>query len=179
VAVILSAARVPSVFEAAGEYLHPASVVGDYLPRGCILTSEAAPGDLMAVIERQRQLYGLSLQTIVVCRSPQTLPGFEARFVGLPFGDRDPCRPLLKGCCSCQTGRHVIVMAAERSGNGSVLVRANLIQPRADYLRMKFRDVRSGWIFVGALFAAFILVVSLAVWKSIAWLQRRAAPVSG
>ncbi len=124
----------------------------------------------MQVVENQNNLYGLAVQKIIVCRSAHPLPGFEASFYGLPFGEatRNQWRQLRRGCCSSQFGRHVLVMAADPTEEGSVLVQANLIQSRWDYLRLKWSAVRWPWIEVGI--TLFVLMAML--FLSGLWLVR-------
>ena len=148
--------------QALGEYVRPTTVEGGFLPKGCIQTNEISPPDLMRIVENQRNLYHLALQKVVVCKSSYRLLGFEARFVGLTFSDDDPCRPLLKGCCSCQFRRHVVVEVADPSSDGSVLVCANLIQSRWDYLRLKWnKGQRAPWFWWWPLTGALLLVIAL------------------
>jgi hypothetical protein len=148
--------------QALGEYLRPTTEESGYMPQGCILTNETPPPDLMRIVENQKEFYHLTLQKVVVCRSTRRLLGFEQRFVGLPFGDEDLCRPLLKGCCSCQFGRHVVVAAANPTDTGSVLVGASLIQSRWDYLRLKWnRGHRTSWFWCWPLTGALLLAFAL------------------
>jgi hypothetical protein len=157
VAPVLWIGELPGVAQALGEYLHPTTLWGNYLPRGCTVTSEAPPSDLARIVESQKNLYHLALQKVVVCRTAERLLGFEKRYAGFPVGDRDPCRPLRGGCCTCQSGRHVVVMAADGSEKGSVLVRANLIQSRWDYLQHKWKNVRP-WAWRWCAIVALLLV---------------------
>jgi hypothetical protein len=148
--------------QALSEYLYPTTVEGMYLPHGCIETNETPPPDLMRIVEAQKNLYHLTLQKTVVCRSARRLLGFEQRFAGLPLGEGDPCRRLSKGCCSCQFGRHVIVAAADPRENGSVLVHANLVQSRWDYLRLKWdKSGRRSWFWWWPIAGTLLLVLAL------------------
>jgi hypothetical protein len=159
-----------SVAQALGEYLRPTTVWGNYLPEGCIETNDAPPPDLMQIVKNQRNLYHMSLQKVVVCRSARRLPGFEARSAGLPFGDEDECRTSNRGCCSCQFGRHFIVMAADPNENGSILLRANLIQSRGDYLRLKYNALQKRVVWSGTLVlicALFVLFSARRLAKAI------------
>jgi len=134
--------------QAVGEYLKP-TVVDDLVPPpGCGQTGEAAPADLMRVVENQRNLYHLDLQKVVVCKSAQRMPALERRFAGLPFGEGavKHWKPLSEGCCSVQHGRHVLVMVADSSERGTVLVEAALIQTRWDYLLTTFSERRASWL---------------------------------
>jgi len=157
------------VAQALGEYLYPTRVDGGYLPQGCTQTNETPPLDLMRIVEEQEKLHHLVLQKVTVCRSTDRLLGFERRFAGLPLGDEDHCRPLYGGCCSCQFGRHIIVEAADPAGVGSVLVRANLIQSRRDYLLHKLGNVRS-WAWKWCLIVALFLICALLTFLSGRWL---------
>jgi hypothetical protein len=159
---VLWAARLLDVPQALVEYLRPTTVEAMYLPQGCIQTNETPPLDLMRIVEDQKNLYDLALQKVVVCRSARRLLGFERRFMGFRFGEGDPCRPLSKGCCSCQFLRHVIVEVAEPSENGSVLVHADLIQSRWNYLQLKWnnanRPARFWWFpLIGTVLLVLVL----------------------
>jgi hypothetical protein len=158
---VLVFARVFEVAGALGEYLRPTTVEGNYLPQGCAVANETPAPDLMRIVSNQQNLYGLALQKVVVCRTASSLPTFETRFAGLPFGEelRNRWRPLRQGCCSAQFGRHVIVMVANPTENGSVLVRANLVQSRWDYLQVKCGAVRWVWIRAGTVFFIFMSVL--------------------
>jgi hypothetical protein len=155
---ILWIGRFFDAMQALGEYLRPTTIEGTYLPQGCTQTSETPPSDLMRIVENQESLYHLALQKVVVCRTTYRLLGFEQRFPGgLNLGEEDPCRPLHRGCCSCQFRRHVIVDVADPSGSGSVLVQAALIQSRWDYLRLNWNNVRP-WAWRWCLIVALLLV---------------------
>jgi hypothetical protein len=161
VVFVLWAASLLDVPQALGEYLRPTTVEGMYLPQGCIQTNETPPPDLMRTVEEQKSRYHLTLQKVVVCRSARRLPGFERRFIGFPLGE-GPCQRLSEGCCSCQFGRHVTVALANPSEDGSVLVHANLIQSRWDYLRLKWNKGRRApwfwwWPLTGTVFLALAL----------------------
>ena len=159
---VLWAGGLLDVPQALGEYLRPTSVAKTYIPEGCIETRETPPANLMRIVEDQKNLYQLTLQKIVVCRSALRIPQFEQRFPGLPNSELDPCRRLSKGCCSCQFGRHVIVEAADPTGTGSVLVGASLIQSRWDYLRLRWnRTRRAPWFWWWPLTGALLLALAL------------------
>jgi hypothetical protein len=133
---------------AVGQSLRPASIDGVYFPRGCVKTTEMPPPDLMRVVEDQEQFYGLALRRLIVCRSSRRLPAFEARHVGLQgiVGEESGCRPLYKGCCSCQVGRHIIVIAADPKDQGSLLMQADLVQSRWDHIRLAWnKRNRTPW----------------------------------
>jgi hypothetical protein len=150
--------------QALGEYLRPTTIEGMYIPPGCTRTNEAPPPDLMRIVAGQEKLYHLTLQRVVVCRSTLRLLDFEQRHAGLPLGEDDPCRRLPKGCCGCQFQRHVIVMVADPSarGGGSVLVHANLIQSRWDYLRLRWnKGQRASWFWWWPLAGILVLVFVL------------------
>jgi hypothetical protein len=161
---LMSLFGVGGVVQAIAECMQPTITVPErgYLPTECVLTREEPPPALVNIVEGQKSLYHLSLQNLTVCRSGTQLRAFEARFAGLPFGDADQCRPLSKGCCSCQSGRQVIVMAADPSEGGSILVRAVMIQRRSEYLRSKWDavewDVVAGGtlLFIGPLLAVLV-----------------------
>ncbi len=158
--LVLDLARFFDVVQALGEYLRPTTIMGNFLPQGCATTNETPPPDLMQVVEDQKNLDSLAVQKIVVCRSAHRT-GFESRFNGLRFGEatRNQWRPLRQRCCSAQFGRHVIVMAADPTENGSILVQANLIQSRWDYLRLKCGAIKWVYIELGTLLFVVILLL--------------------
>jgi hypothetical protein len=138
----------PGVAGALGEYLRPTTVEAIPLRQGSVETGEPPPADLMRIVETQKALYNLALQKVVVYRSPFRVPALERRFAGLPLGEEAlrRWRPLSRGCCSCQFGRHVIVLVADSTEKGSVLVEAALVQSRGDFLRLKWDSVLGSWV---------------------------------
>lgn len=158
-------------FQAASEYFRPTTVESGFVPRGCAQTGQAPPPDLMHIVESQRDLHHLVLQRVVVCRTPYPLPGFERRLTGFPVGEDDPWWPLHGDCCARQYRRHVIVIAADRDGGGSVLLQAALIQSRWDYLRLDWNRVRPWawrWCFIVSLF----LICARSLFVSGRWLGK-------
>ena len=96
----------------------------------------------MRIIESQRSFYRLSLQKIVVCRTPRRASPTEA-FTGQI---RKQWLPLyVGGCCSYQFRRHVAIMIADADETGTVIVEAALLQTRWEYLRRDWRTDRSDW----------------------------------
>ncbi len=134
------------VVQALGEYLYPTTVVTMELPAACIATGGTPPPDLMRILENQRRLYNLSVQRVTTCTSARSLSWLDPHFAALGEEERERWRPLDKGCCSCQHGRHVVVEAAAPSGTGSIVVQAALIQSRWDYLRLKASEVWGSWV---------------------------------
>jgi hypothetical protein len=147
--------------QALEEYLRPTTVEMMPLPEGCIQTNEAPPPDLMRIVENQENIYHLTLQKVVVCRSTHRFPAFERRLAGLSLGEGDRWRPLPRGCCSCRFRRHVIMEVADFSENGSVLVDAALIQRRWDYLQLKWNKTRGSWFWLWCLTGTLILAYAL------------------
>jgi len=120
--------------KALGEYLLPTSVKTVSL--ACTPISEDPPPDLIKVVDEQRGLYHLRLQSTAVCRSDHSDPAQEGRFSALPRSEqfRIDWKPLSRGCCSARFGRHVIVAVGNSKESGSVIVQAALIESRGDYL---------------------------------------------
>ena len=164
IATAMSAGRIFDVGVALAEYFRRTTIEGNYLPPGCIAEPGPLPPNLLRIIQEQRDINRLALQRVVGCRSPNKLPEFEAHSIGLrsAFGERNDCRPLYNGCCSCEFGRHVMVLAAESRDDGSVLVQANLIRSRWDYLRLKWNRVRLAWLEVSGLLLVVLILMSLA-----------------
>jgi hypothetical protein len=131
--------------QALGECLRPTTLTMIPLPEGCEQTSEVPPANLMRIVEYQRAFYHLTLQRLVVCRSPRRYPQNEPTFSELAFSEkvRKQWRPLYVGCCSYQFRRHVTVVVAENNERGSVLVVAALIQSRWRFLRLNWHKYRS------------------------------------
>jgi hypothetical protein len=146
------------------ECLRPTTIQGNYLPRGCVATDEAAPSGLTRIVDSQKALYHLEIQRVVVCKTTYRVRELEARYPGLPLPDIDPCLRLAKGCCSCQFGRHVIAAAAEPTATGSVVIHANLIQSRRDYLRRHWNRGHGSPLFWW-LAAVGALILLLGLWK--------------
>lgn len=132
---------------ALGEYLYPTTEEGMGAVPDCVKTNETPPADLMQIVENQRDSYHLTLQKVVVCRSMRRIPGLEHGFAGLPSEDQvgHMWNPLSQGCCGSRFGRHVIVTVGEYSDGGSIVVKAALIQSRADHLRSNWRESSNFW----------------------------------
>lgn len=152
------------VVAALGNCLRPAPKEARWLPPGCVPTNDPTPQGLMRIVEERERLSHATLEKLVVCRSASRLTPLEQRYVGLPFGEQFRMRwgTLTGGCCSCQAGRHILVIAAEASGTGSILVRANLIQSRWVHLCSEWNKRRRGawfwwWLVTGTAFLAFSL----------------------
>jgi hypothetical protein len=163
--VVMWAGRLLDVPGAVADCLRPTAPAGrTYLPQGCTETNEAPPPDLLRIVQNQQYLYGLVLQNMFVCRSAYHMTAFEARPFGLLglVGAESDCRPLYSGCCSCQIGRHVIVMAGDPSDNGSVIVQANLLQNRWDHLRFALNKARRPlWLWWWPLAGTLFLLLTL------------------
>jgi hypothetical protein len=103
----------------------------------CTTVNEAPPDGFMTIVEMQRASYGLELQRVAVCRSERQWPQGEPEFTQAAFSDQtqEQWLPLYLGCCSYQFRRHVTVVATQRSGSGSVVLMAALVQSRWRYLR--------------------------------------------
>ena len=140
---------IPCVVGALGEYLHPTTVLSLDLPAGCTLIRDLPAPGLLRVMERQKQMYNLSLQKVAVCRSSQSMPELEAGSAAetLSWATHRRWRPLERGCCSCQYHRHVIVEFAGPGDDGSTVLQAALIQNRWDYFRLRMSEVRGSWVF--------------------------------
>jgi hypothetical protein len=158
------------VVGALGNCLRPAPKEARWLPSGCVPTNDPAPQGLMRIVEERKRLSQATLEELVVCRSASRLTPLEQRYVGLPFGEQFRMRwaTLTGSCCSCQSGRHILVIAAEPSGTGSILVRANLTQSRLAYLSSQWNKRRRGtwfwwWLLTGTTFFAL----------SLRWILRR------
>lgn len=173
VAVFL-ASRGDEVVSAVIEYVRPTTVEGDMRPPGCVVSAELAPKGLMEIVQAQASIHRLEIQRTAVCSYTRRLPWFEGRPKTIAENLKESqCRPLYGGCCSCQFGRHVLVVAAEGRDSGSVLVQANLIQPRGEYLRSKLVRVRRSWLFWAGnalLLTAFLSVLFM---KGVVWVVRR------
>ena len=148
VAAILWVSEPYGAAQALAECLRPATTKMMPLPEGCIQTSETPPENLMRIVERQRASYGLTLQRVVVCRTARRLSSSGPDLAEAAFSEETRKRwlPLYVGCCSYQFRRHVAVVVADVSENGSLLVEAALVQSRWLYFRLNWRrNDRSYW----------------------------------
>jgi len=103
------------VTQALGEYLWPTTVKLMPLPSDCVPTNEASSPEALRIVEYQRNFYRLSLQKMVVCRTPRKFPEMEPDFTEQAFDQNTRRRwlPLYVGCCSYQYRRHVAVVIAQ------------------------------------------------------------------
>jgi hypothetical protein len=132
--------------QAAREYLAPTSVEVMPLPDGCIQKDGVPPASLLSIVERQRASYHLSLQKVAICQTTQTFRSQEdlvAASLSLEMGKL--WLPLYIGCCSYQFRRHVVVLAADATEKGSLVIEASLVQSRWDFLRLNWTRDRSSW----------------------------------
>jgi hypothetical protein len=119
------------------EYLKPTTVEAIPLPAGCNETSEELPARLMEIVKSQQTAYGLTLQNVVVCRSPLRLPASEPSFTQKAFDVQVRKRwiPAYVGCCTYVFRRHFAVVASDNGATGSVVVVASLVESRWDYIK--------------------------------------------
>lgn len=92
---------------------------------------------MMHIVNLQRELYGLTLQKVTMCKTETPLPSVEPNFSDEVFDEdtRAKWLPVYSGCCTYQFRRHFAVVVAEPSGTGSVVLTAALIQSRSRYAR--------------------------------------------
>jgi len=116
------------------EYMIPTSTKTISLE--CTATNEKSPADLMEIVNAQKDLYRLTLQNVTVCKIANKNLFRGRGESGLPRSEqfRMQWRQLSKGCCTAQSGRHVIIIVGETSENGSVITEAALVQSRGDYV---------------------------------------------
>jgi len=145
--VALWAMSVPGAPQALRECLRATTVEMMPLPEGCAPTDETPPASLMRVVEQQRDFYHLTLQRLILCRTPRRFPQSEPSFAETAFdaATRRRWLPLYVGCCSYQFRRHVAVVVADVNESGSMVVEAALVQSSWDYLRLNWARDRSPW----------------------------------
>ena len=130
--------------QAVGEYLWPTTIKFMPLPSDCIPSNESPSPEALRIVEYQRSFYQLSLQKIVVCRTPRKFPGTEPDFTDDVFdrNTRGKWLPLYVGCCSYQYRRHVAVVIAQQNERGSLISQAALIQSRRDFWQFNWTKTR-------------------------------------
>ena len=133
------------VTQALGEYLWPTTVKLMPLPSDCVPSNEAPSPEALRIVEYQRSFYRLSLQKMVVCRTPRKFPEMEPDFTEQAFDQNTRRRwlPLYVGCCSYQYRRHVAVVIAQKDERGSLISQAALIQSRREFLRSNWTKIGS------------------------------------
>lgn len=132
------------VIQAVGEYLWPTTIKFMPLPSDCIPSNQSPSPEALRIVEYQRSFYQLSLQKIVVCRTPRKFPGTEPDFTDDVFdrNTRGKWLPLYVGCCSYQYRRHVAVVIAQQDERGSLISQAALIQSRRDFWQFNWTKTR-------------------------------------
>lgn len=117
------------------ECLRPTTVEIVRLPEGCIESNETALVELMKLVEQQRAWYGLTLQTVIVCKTPRPLGTGQPGLTDGVFDSATNRRwlPNKIGCCTFTFHRHFIVEAAMNSPTQATVVLAALIQSRSSY----------------------------------------------
>jgi hypothetical protein len=133
--VVLCCMVGPYTLLGVSEYLRPTTAEMVRLPEGCVESGETAPAELMKLVERQREWYGLTLQTVVVCKIPHPLgtgrPGLTEGVFDSTANRR--WLPNYFGCCTFTFRRHFIVEAAMNTPNEATVVLAAMIQSRSSY----------------------------------------------
>ena len=132
--------------QALGEYLRPTTIKRMPLSMLHCTANEPLPGKLVRVVEAERSAYHLTLQTVTVCTAEVAFSpreGWISDVLSAQYGGGWP--PLRAGCCTYQYRRHVAVFAADVSGNRLLIVQADLIQSRWDYLRLNWNKLRGAW----------------------------------
>ena len=117
------------------------------LPVGCIVENELPPPDLMRNVEFQRDFYRLTLQKVVVCRTPYRFPQSEPDFTNAAFGEqtRKLWFPVYVGCCSYVFRRHYAVVVADVNDQGSLIAEAAIVQSRWEYFRHNWSKKEPAW----------------------------------
>lgn len=133
------------VTQALGEYLWPTTVKLMPLPSDCVPSDEALSPEALRIVEYQRSFDRLSLQKILVCRTPRKFPGMEPDFTEQAFDQNTRRRwlPMYVGCCSYQYRWHVAVVIAQQDERGSLISQAALIQSRREFLRSNWMNIGS------------------------------------
>jgi hypothetical protein len=119
------------------EYLKPTTIEVIPLPEGCNETSEEAPERLMEIVKAQQTVYHLTLQNVVVCRTPQRLPTSGPSFTQKAFDVQVQKRwiPAYVGCCTYIFRRHFAVVVPDNGATGAVVIVASLVESRWDYIK--------------------------------------------
>jgi|HubBroStandDraft_2_1064218.scaffolds.fasta_scaffold00974_3 hypothetical protein len=117
------------------------------LPKDCIVADEPPPPGLMRMVEFQRGFYRLTLQKVVVCRTPRQLPQSEPDFTNVAFGEETRRRwlPVYVGCCTYEFRRHFAVVVADVNDQGSLVVEAALVQNRWEYFKHNWNKKQPAW----------------------------------
>jgi hypothetical protein len=117
------------------------------LPEGCALANEPPPPSLMRMIGFQRDYYRLTLQNVVVCRTPHRFPLSEPDFTNAVFGEetRKIWLPVYVGCCTYEFRRHFAVVVADVTDGGTLIVEAALVQSRWEYFRHNWSKKQPAW----------------------------------
>jgi len=131
--------------QALGEYLRPTTVNVMPLAMENCAVDEPPPAKLMGVVESERTADHLTLQRVTVCTTDHESIQDEAGISQMLSGEYGGWPPLKAGCCIYQYRRHVAMFFASPSGTGSVIVQADMIQSRWDFLRLNWSKMRGEW----------------------------------
>src|ERR1700722_2007229 len=117
------------------------------LPEGCVVANEPPPPNLVRMVEYRRDFYRLTLQKMVVCKTPHRFPQSEPDFTNAAFGEeiREVWLPVYVGCCTCEFRRHFAIVLADVNDKGSLIVEAALVQNRWDYFRHNWNKKQPAW----------------------------------
>jgi hypothetical protein len=118
------------------EYLSPTQVLAIPLPPACSPSDQKPTLGTLALIGSQAAHYHLVLQSSAVCRMATVQPLNESEFA--TFFSSDVLQrwlPSYLGCCTYSFRRHFAVVVAENRDGGTLVVAANLVQSRWEYLK--------------------------------------------
>jgi hypothetical protein len=117
------------------------------LPEDCVAVDETSPASLLRIVEYERDFYHLTLQKVVVCKTPRRLPQSEPDFTNTFFDQETRRRwlPMYVGCCAYEFRRHFAVVVADVNSEGSLVVEAVLVQGRWEHFRHNWYKREAAW----------------------------------
>jgi hypothetical protein len=119
------------------EYLSLTQVLAIPLPLACSPSDQKPTLGTLALIGSQAAHYHLVLQSTAVCRMVTVQPLDESEFATAFFSldVRRRWLPSYLGCCTYSFRRHFAVIVVENRDGGTIVVAANLVQNRREYLK--------------------------------------------
>ena len=128
-----------------GDYLRPTTAKPMPIWGTCT-TKEAPPPGMMQVVESERAFLHLTIEKLSVCRSAFAVGQDDTDITRFAGDSEGRWLPVAAGRFRYfQYRRHFASAAAGNDGTGPIVVVADLVQSRWDYLRLNWNRLRPNW----------------------------------